>query len=64
MFLPFFGAYVNLRASPRSSYHEFVIAAGGPLLGSAAAGVCLLASTVFDDDAASLLRWSATSRSS
>ena len=41
VFIPFVGAFVR-HGRPRSSWDAFVIAAGGPLLGGAAAAACAL----------------------
>jgi Zn-dependent protease len=41
VFIPFFGAMIALRARPRSSYEDFYIGAGGPLVGAASAALCV-----------------------
>jgi Zn-dependent protease len=56
MFIPFMGAFVTLRGRPQSTYHEFIIAAGGPIVGAAGALACIAASTLLEGRAASLAR--------
>jgi Zn-dependent protease len=51
IFIPFFGAFIALKEQPRSTWQEFLIAAGGPIAGSAAAAAVLVASTVAGDAA-------------
>jgi len=41
MFIPFFGAVILLRESPRNAWVESVVGIGGPLLGSAGALACV-----------------------
>ena len=43
VFVPFFGAYVKLGKLPRSSWDSFLVSIGGPLAGSAASALCVLA---------------------
>jgi Zn-dependent protease len=40
--IPFLGAFVSMRQQPRSVAQESVMAIGGPILGSIAAGLCYL----------------------
>jgi len=55
VFIPFFGAYVKLRHLPRSSWENFLVSVGGPLLGAVASGLCVLASTGAGERLAGLL---------
>jgi Zn-dependent protease len=48
VFIPFFGAFIALRDRPGDRWGDFVIAAGGPLLGGLASLGCLAAATVTD----------------
>jgi Zn-dependent protease len=41
MFIPFVGALITMKESPRNAWVEAQVAIGGPLLGSLGAGVCL-----------------------
>jgi Zn-dependent protease len=40
--IPFLGAFVSMKAQPRSVAQESIMAIGGPVLGSIAAGLCYL----------------------
>src|SRR5438445_4677151 len=40
--IPFLGAFVSMKQPPRTAAHESVMAIGGPILGSLAAGLCYL----------------------
>ena len=55
VFIPFFGAFIALRDRPRDRWEDFVIAAGGPLLGGVASLGCLVASGLVAGDAQRLL---------
>lgn len=41
-FIPFVGAVIAMKGRPRNAYVEAMVAFGGPVLGSAAAAVCLV----------------------
>jgi len=56
VFVPFFGAFIALRGKPRSTAHEAVIAAGGPIVGSIAAAGCVGVSSILDGTGAGLMR--------
>lgn len=55
VFIPFLGAFIALRDSPRDRWEDFVIAAGGPLVGGLASLACLAASEFVTGDAQRLL---------
>src|SRR5256884_5068144 len=38
--IPFLGAFVSMKQPPRTAAHESVMAIGGPILGTIAAGLC------------------------
>src|SRR5437588_5618908 len=40
--IPFLGAFVSMKQPPRTAAHESVMAIGGPILGTIAAGLCYL----------------------
>jgi Zn-dependent protease len=42
MFVPFFGAYVSLRARPRDAWTSALFASGGPIAGAIIGWICLL----------------------
>ncbi|WP_136806177.1 site-2 protease family protein [Desulfosediminicola flagellatus] len=42
IFIPFVGAIIAMKELPRNAYNESLIAAGGPILGTIGATVCLL----------------------
>lgn len=46
IFVPFFGAFIALKDRPKSRWQEFVVAAGGPIIGGLASGACVAASFV------------------
>ena len=46
VFVPFVGAYIALKDRPKSTWQEFVIAAGGPVLGGLGAAACVALSAV------------------
>jgi len=48
IFIPFMGAVIAMKKRPRNAYEEALVAFGGPVIGSAAAGVCLLFAFAFD----------------
>ena len=49
-FIPFVGAVIAMKGYPRNAYVEAKVAFGGPILGSAAALVCLLIALAADSD--------------
>ncbi len=55
VFIPFVGAMIALGRQPRSTWEDFVIAAGGPILGGLAAGACVVAAGLSGGDWAGLL---------
>jgi Zn-dependent protease len=55
IFIPFFGAFITLKEKAKSFYEEFVIAAGGPIAGSAAALICLILSKQYPEGSTFLL---------
>jgi Zn-dependent protease len=55
VFIPFLGAFIALRERPRDRWEDFVIAAGGPLIGGLASLACLAASQALSGDARRLL---------
>ncbi len=55
VFIPFVGALIALKERPRSTYQEFIIAAGGPLAGSLGGGVALLLGSSLGGTAGELL---------
>lgn len=48
VFIPFLGAFIAMRDRPRDRWEDFVIAAGGPLIGGLASIACLVASMLVD----------------
>ena len=48
VFIPFVGAVISMKGHPRTAYEEAMIAFGGPVLGSLAAGACALTATAID----------------
>lgn len=50
IFIPFVGAVIAMKGRPRNAYIEALVAFGGPVLGSAAALVCLLIAFVLESD--------------
>src|SRR6185369_10020007 len=42
IFIPFLGAVINLRQSPRNALEEAIVGIGGPVLGTLGAGVTYL----------------------
>lgn len=42
VFIPFVGAFIAMKEKPQSSFHEFIVGAGGPIAGTAAALVCIV----------------------
>jgi len=42
VFIPFVGAVIAMKEMPRNAYVEALVGIGGPVLGSAGAGVCLV----------------------
>lgn len=42
IFIPFVGAIIAMKELPRNAYNESLIAAGGPILGTVGATICLL----------------------
>lgn len=42
VFIPFVGAFIALKEQPRTTFHDFVIGAGGPIAGSAGGLACLV----------------------
>jgi Zn-dependent protease len=55
VFIPFIGAFIALRDRPRDRWEDFVISAGGPLVGGLASLACLAASTLVTGTAHQLL---------
>jgi Zn-dependent protease len=55
VFVPFVGAYIALKDRPKSTWQEFVIAAGGPVLGGLGAAVCIGLSTLTEGPTSVLL---------
>jgi Zn-dependent protease len=49
-FIPFVGAVIAMKGRPRNAYVEAMVAFGGPVLGSAAALVCLILAWSFNSD--------------
>ncbi len=49
-FIPFVGAVIAMKGRPRNAYVEAMVAFGGPVLGSAAALVCLLIALAVGSD--------------
>lgn len=49
-FIPFVGAVIAMKGRPRNAYVEAMVAFGGPVLGSAAAVVCLLLAWMLQSD--------------
>ncbi len=49
-FIPFVGAVIVMKGRPRNAYIEALVAFGGPVLGSAAALLCLMMALVLDSD--------------
>lgn len=41
IFIPFFGAYIQLKERPQSAWSEAVVGIAGPIFGTFAAGVCV-----------------------
>jgi len=55
--IPFLGAFVSMKQQPRTIAQESVMAIGGPILGSVAAGLCYLGYVAMPDtDTGQLLR--------
>lgn len=55
VFIPFFGAMIAIRDRPRDRWEDFVVAAGGPLIGGMASVACLASSALLDGGAQRLL---------
>jgi Zn-dependent protease len=55
VFIPFFGAFISLKEQPKTTYDEFIIGAGGPIAGTAAGILCLVASRFVPFDYAHLM---------
>ena len=49
-FIPFVGAVIAMKGRPRNAYVEALVAFGGPVLGSAAAFVCLILAWLLASD--------------
>ncbi len=47
-FIPFVGAVIAMKKRPRNAYEEALVAFGGPVVGSVAAGLCLIFAVAFD----------------
>jgi Zn-dependent protease len=56
VFVPFFGAFIALLGKPRSTVDDAIIGAGGPIVGSVGAALCVAASFLVDGWLAGLLR--------
>lgn len=50
LFIPFVGALISMKEEPESAVVEAKIAAGGPLLGSLGALICLIFSYIFKEE--------------
>src|SRR5262249_6206716 len=59
VFVPFFGAYIALKEQVRSTWQEFIVAAGGPLVGATAAGACFALGVALDSGFLRVLGFSA-----
>lgn len=55
VFIPFFGAMIALRGKPRSTWEDFFIGAGGPVVGSAGGALCVAGAFALSGHAAGLL---------
>lgn len=51
IFIPFVGAFIALKDQPRSSYHDFIIGAGGPVAGTLGGIACIGLSALFPGQA-------------
>ncbi|MDQ3366137.1 MAG: site-2 protease family protein, partial [Myxococcota bacterium] len=56
VFIPFFGAYIQLKDQPRTQVENFVIAAGGPVVGGVASLVLFALSFAVGEPTSGLLR--------
>ena len=59
--IPFLGAFVSMKQPPRTAAHESVMAIGGPILGTIAAGLCYLGYLAMPDSSTGPPQWSARS---
>lgn len=50
LFIPFVGAFISMKEEPKDAVIEAKLAAGGPLLGSLGALVCLIMYFLFDEE--------------
>lgn len=57
VFIPFMGAFIALKDAPRNAWVEAWVGIGGPLLGSAAAGILHLAGIALDMPLLIALAW-------
>jgi Zn-dependent protease len=58
VFLPFLGAFVSMRSSPRSAYDESLSGIAGPIAGTWGAFACLGLSGVYDSELLRVLAYS------
>ncbi|MCW2545167.1 MAG: peptidase [Frankiales bacterium] len=58
VFLPFFGAFVNMKSAPRSAYDESLSGIAGPVFGTVGAFVCLWLGGVYDSELLRVLAYS------
>lgn len=50
VFVPFMGAFIAMKGRPRDAFVEAYVGIGGPVLGTAAAAVCLVAAIALKSD--------------
>ncbi len=55
VFIPFFGAMIALKRQPRTTFEDFVIGAGGPIVGALGGALCLALSPRFGEYGSQLL---------
>jgi Zn-dependent protease len=55
VFIPFVGAFIALKERPKSTWQEFVIAAGGPVIGGLGGAACVVLSTLTGGTTSTLL---------
>lgn len=56
VFIPFFGAYIQLKDQPRSQVENFIIAAGGPVVGGSTSLIVFAMSFVVSEPMSGLFR--------